>query len=424
MAKYNQDGGGGAGTATATPSTPAAPSAPEQAPQGGAPEQSVPAPKAEPGDVEVLESAKAKLKANPKYRLDDREAQAFRNVQKGQPKPGAKPEATEAKPSEAPAKSPEIPPHIKASMDRLKLEKAEDLPTSIEKMQKEIDRLNGERGNLGPLQERLQTASRTSEIQHAIIRDLAAGKPNALEWVKQNAQALGIDPASLQKPAAPAPEAKPGEWTPDQALDVETARYVKGLEGKLEQALARIDQLSQNTEKYGQFYETELQKQARDSSLQAAMGMVQTLLDTPGVAGLYDKRHGPITPFLERFFKDPSGNYPQIQSVIELMRIANEHKLDSLELAFPIWQWKNRGKAAVAAAASAPAPEAKPTAGLSDRQEGSGGRIPTGPTAQDVLDWADGKKPIPPEFKKGGRFNYQAIPAEVRAEVERRRGRK
>lgn len=426
MAKYNQDGGGGVGTATANPSPETAsqqPTGAATANPGTAAPEAPKTPDAPKGDQAVYEAAKEKLTKDRAYRLTPEEAEAVRNVQKGKAKPGPKAEATPAPAPEA--KAPEIPAPIKSAMERLKVEKPEDLATSIEKMQGEIQRLNGERGNLGPLQERLSSAQSTLETQQAIIRDLVHGDAKAMEWARKHADKLGIDVSRL-KPAAPqAPVSEPaGEWSPDSALDVETAKYVKGLEGSVQQLKEELKALRDNTEKYGKFYETELEKQARESSLQGAVSLVQNLIDTEGVSGIYDRRHGPIGPFLQAFFKDPSGSYPQIQGVIELMRIANERKLDNLEDAYFIWQGKNRGKQAVAAAQAAPAPQMAPTAGLSDRQEGNSGRVHTGPTPDDVIAWTDGKKPIPREFIKNGRFDRKAIPTEVWAEVERRRGRK
>lgn len=428
MAKYNQDGGGGVGTATANPEpSESAPSTeqPTGAAQANPEKAQAVAEKAQTrGDKEIHEEARAKLKADPSYRITPEEAEAVRNVQKGKPRPGTpKVEAAATPEAESQVKPvPEVPAPFKAAMERLKVEKAEDLPGSVEKLQAELQRLNGERGNLGPLQEKVTTHARTIEHQHAIMRDLLAGKPEAIEWARKNAQALGLDPTTIKLGQAQA-QAEAGEFNPDDALDVQTAKYVKGIETKLQSALDKLEQLGQNTEKYGKFYETELEKQARTNSFESAASLIQTLIDTEGVSGLYDKRHGPLRPHLDAFFERGEVN-DKNKGIVEILRIANERKLEDLSDAYAIWERKNRGSRAVAAARAAQAdPNVVPTVGLSDRQEGNGGRVNIGPTVEDVIAWRDGKKPIPSEFTKHGKFQRSLISPEVWAQVEARRGR-
>jgi hypothetical protein len=425
MALYNEEGGGGSGVATAPEAAPAESAAPQ--PSGAAPANPAPAPEASAkSDAEIVDGAREKLKKDPTYRLSSDEAKAFgrHSKAKGQP---AKAEATPA--PAAPATAPvEIPSHLKAAMDRLKVQKPEDLPGSVEKLQQELQRLNGERGNLGPLQERVQKATGTIETQQAIIRDIIAGKPEALEWARKNAQMLGLDPATIKTPQAPAQQPQ-GEHAFDPAafLDPDLAKFANekysALESKLAAALERIDQLSQNTEKYGKFYETELEKQGKATALEGAMGAIQTLLDTDGVSGIYDRRHGAMRPHMEAFFQRGEVN-DYNRGIVEVLRIANEVKAENLQDAFYIWQGRNRGKLAVAAKQATPqAPALAPTVGLSDRQEGNGGRNPTGPSASDVIDWLEQRKPIPAEFIKNGRLQTKMIPSEVMAEVRARRGR-
>lgn len=419
MAKYNMDGGGEAGTATAQPE--AATTTPEQQPTGTAQAQPDKAP--EPAsDADIVKGIQEKLIKDPSYKANEEERAAFYRQKDGKSRP-PKAEATPA-PEAKPA--PEIPQPLKAAMERLKVQKAEDLPTSIEKMQAEIQKLNGERGNLGPLQERLQSSTRTIETQQAIIRDILTGKPEALDWARKNAQMLGLEPEKIgqAKPAEPSQQQPQGQqaFDPTMFLDPDLAKFANekyaSLEQKLTQAMERLDQLSQNTEKYGKFYETELEKQNRINAMEGAASLLQTLIDSEGVSGIYDRRHGPLRPHLDKFFEKGEVTDAN-RNLVELLKIANERKLENLEDAYAIWERKNRGSRAVAAARAAQAdPNVAPTVGLSDRQEGSSGRVQTGPTVQDVLDWKNGRKPIPAEYMKNGRFQTKLIPPEIWAQAE------
>lgn len=425
MAKYNMDGGGEAGTATAQPE--AATTTPEQQPTGTAQAQPEKAPEAAPqGDAEVVKGIQEKLKKDPSYKANEEERAAFYRMKQGKPT-APKAEATPA-PEAKPA--PEIPQPLKAAMERLKVQKAEDLPTSIEKMQAEIQKLNGERGNLGPLQERLQTSTRTIETQQAIIRDILTGKPEALDWARKHAQHLGLDPEKIGQ-AKPAEQGQQQPAHGDQAfdpsayLDPETAKVahqanqaITGLKQLVEGLQTELRSLKENTEKYGKFYETELDKQNRVNAMEGAASLLQTLIDSEGVTGIYDRRHGPLRPHLDKFFEKGEVTDAN-RNLVELLKIANERKLDNLEDAYAIWERKNRGTRAVAAARAAQAdPNVAPTVGLSDRQEGNSGRVQTGPTVQDVLDWKNGRKPIPAEFMKNGKFQTKLIPQEIWAQAE------
>lgn len=467
----NLEGGAGPAAGTATAQAPAAPApaTAEKSEGAPAPAKSPAAPVAEakaevvpkPGeapvapdkparsDKEIFEGAKAKLSKDRNYRMDQEEIAATKRVQRGQGRP-ANPEAAAVPPDgvlkegEAAKPALDVPAPVKAVMDKVGAKSIDELPAKFEQLTREIGRLGGQ---TGPLNERLSQATSTVETQHAIIRDVVMGVPRAMEWVRRNAEKLGIDVSKLPAAAGnppPAAASAPGSagsnlFSEDLFLDPSHAgkfnQAFSALEArnqKLESDMAAMKEefggKFQKHEKATQFYETELQKNERINSQNSVVSAVQALIDDAGNAGVYDKRHGPVAKHMEAYWNS-AADAPipaPIQTIMEIIDIAHKKELDSLDDAYAIWAKKNRGKLNTAAARTAQAhDEHAPAVGMSDRQEGNGGRVPIGMKAQDILDMLDRKRPIDPSLKgKNGRFLWDKVPADVRAEVEARRGRK
>jgi hypothetical protein len=122
---------------------------------------------------------------------------------------------------------------------------------------------------------------------------------------------------------------------------------------------------------------------------------------------------------LEEYFstKDGEPYNPALKPILEILDIAKQNKLDSLDIAHAYWERKNRPNLLREAAARAREPFLKqPTAGLSDLQANHTGQFQQYTENQVRHMGQKGYPPIPPEWvDHSGTFDPKKVPAYARA---------
>jgi uncharacterized small protein (DUF1192 family) len=352
---------------------------------------------------EILAEAERKLTEDPSYQLTQEELNAFEEVRDAdKPKKGAKAKSTSTVPdpkagAEGDATktvNPHNNPKISKAMEAVGAKTLDELPEKIGGLQKELDRLNGERAKLG----KLNTLEQNLQGQHRLIADLLAGKREAIEFA---AKMHGMDPSKIAAHSAPSGQAQGGKF--DAFLDPDAAKY-------FDDQLKELGAIKE-------FFNNEQHRRAVSDARSETLNEISEVMAM--APEIYDaKKYGPLRAQMENFWNTKKDDpIPEgVKRVIEVLQIAAEHGFEKIKPAYEIWAYRNRGtlQTEAAKAATQAFTGKKPTVGLSDQQAGKNGQ--KGYTTASVEKMATGQEAIPEEWihPRTGRLMLDKMPPELR----------
>jgi chromosome segregation ATPase len=332
------------------------------------------------------------------------------------PKPKAEKPKTTIQPKQG-----EQPPAVPKGFEALVGEKSpvgaktlEELPSKVESLHKEFQKLNGERGEVGRvLQEAgVKTlAELRGEITgarnlHRAVEDARKGDPKALEFLGLKPQQAQQQPQNGKVPDDILDEALYNRFTSEfQKLEQRNAE----LERKLAERFGDIDRIK-DAEK-----ETAMTAARKQAITELTSEFATLAAEAPH---LWDPKAGNLHKAIQEYYDSEGDFHPGLKVFHELLTLVQEKKLPDLESALALWERKNRGSIIQQAKDDARRPfiGKPPTVGLSDQQQAHGGKFSEFTTKQLQNLGRPGFPKIPTEWvnEKTGDLIPSKIPAYAR----------
>lgn len=291
------------------------------------------------------------------------------------------------------SKDPDSDEDIKSVMDAMKAVGAKtyaELPDKIKGLRSQIGKQGGELGN--------QLKERESQLQNMtnLLNDVAAGKPEALEYLKKvNPSFQGFGQAQE------APKQKEMKAAPEGILDDTLYEYVQGLEAKIQQLEGHH---TQSQEKATQYLAIE---RTANEIADFAKQHPEYYNASADVGGL-------VREYLGQSDSDPVD--PRLTKIHDLMQYAKDNGLKNLEdahwlmnrqsISQRIIDARNEGRQSM---------DYKPNPGLSGQRRSGSEQQYKQYSEAEVQDIIHGRKPIPADWVDANdNFVVDKIPATAR----------
>lgn len=289
-----------------------------------------------------------------------------------------------------------------------------DVLPKVKGLTEQVQRLNGERGEVGRVLEEMgvktlaeaKSFAKNAKALHQLVQDLKADRPEALEFIGKQR------PAKMQ-------EQYDGE-IPQDILDEGLFRHVSQREKEANERAERLERRLAAIEGDTAPLKDQMQRQAMDTERQNQTGFIATEISklAESTEGLWDsKKYGSLTKAVHDYYNSTGDFNPGLKPIMEIVELASEHGINDLEIALAYWERKNGGSLIAKARAEARQPfiGKKPSVGLSDQQGNHSGQFRS-ITEANIKDMAAGRIQVPREWMDSqGTISPDKVPAHIRS---------